>query len=198
LIKRGNPFVHGSVMFRKMCIDRVGGYRIEMDRAEDYGLWLRISEHYEIAKLKEPLYLWRWSHTGISLTKMEYLEKKAELARKLAEERRKEGRDSLQAGLQEEFFRQQMREDSSCFKTEREEEAGILFLPPRSCRLLWWPVSKCQKKPLSCLETQSPRSQNLVLPACLLLKNITFLTLQRSLKKQGSSLLNNPPEAEQF
>ena len=111
LVKRGNPFVHGSVMFRRECIDKVGGYRVEMDRAEDYDLWLRISEYYEIANLQEPLYLWRWSQSGISLTKMEYLEKKARLARKLAEERRKEGRDSLQAGVQEEFFRQQMRED---------------------------------------------------------------------------------------
>jgi len=128
LMKRGNPLVHGSVMFRRECIGKVGGYRIEMDRAEDYDLWLRISEYYEIAKLKEPLYLWRWSQSGISLTKMEYLEKKAELARKLSEERRKEGRDSLQAGLQEEFFRQQMREDLPASKqSERKRQAYYFY-----------------------------------------------------------------------
>jgi glycosyltransferase involved in cell wall biosynthesis len=128
LRERGNPFVHGSVMFRRECIGKVGGYRIEMDRAEDYDLWLRISEYYEIAKLKEPLYLWRWSQSGISLTKMEYLEKKAELARELSEERRKEGRDSLQAGLQEEFFRQQMREDLPASKqSERKRQAYYFY-----------------------------------------------------------------------
>jgi len=128
LRERGNPFVHGSVMFRRECIGKVGGYRVEMDRAEDYDLWLRISEYYEIAKLKEPLYLWRWSQSGISLTKMEYLEKKAELARKLSEERRKKGRDSLQAGLQEEFFQQQMREDLPASKqSERKRQAYYFY-----------------------------------------------------------------------
>jgi glycosyltransferase involved in cell wall biosynthesis len=121
LMERGNPFVHGSVMFRKECIGKVGGYRVEMDRAEDYDLWLRISEYYEIAKLKEPLYLWRWSQSGISLTKMEYLEKKARLARMLAEERRKKGRDSLQTGLKQEFFQEQMKEDLS--DSQRDEKA---------------------------------------------------------------------------
>jgi hypothetical protein len=110
LMERGNPLVHGSVMFRRECIGKVGSYRVEMDRAEDYDLWLRISEYYEIAKLKEPLYSWRWSASGISLTKMEYLEKKAGLARKLATERRRSGRDSLQMGLNQEFFQAQMRE----------------------------------------------------------------------------------------
>ena len=120
--------MHGSVMFRKMCIEKVGGYRVEMDRAEDYDLWLRISENYEIAKLKEPLYLWRWSRAGISLTKMEYLKKKAELARMLASERRKEGRDSLQMGLKSDFFREQMREDlADSRQDERKRQAFYYY-----------------------------------------------------------------------
>jgi hypothetical protein len=99
-----------------------------MDRAEDYDLWLRISENYEIAKLKEPLYLWRWSRAGISLTKMEYLKKKAELARMLASERRKEGRDSLQMGLKSDFFREQMREDlANSRQDERKRQAFYYY-----------------------------------------------------------------------
>lgn len=36
-----NPVIHSSVMFRKIAIQRIGGYNNEFTRAQDYDLWMR-------------------------------------------------------------------------------------------------------------------------------------------------------------
>lgn len=62
----GNQFCHSSVMFRRAVLSRVGGYR--KHRAEDYDLWLRISERYTVANLEAPLQRIRCSgseHTAL-------------------------------------------------------------------------------------------------------------------------------------
>jgi glycosyltransferase involved in cell wall biosynthesis len=63
LVKRallqGNSsvFCHGSVMFRRTCFEHVGGYREQFENAaEDYDLWLRMSEHYELDNTADTLY----------------------------------------------------------------------------------------------------------------------------------------------
>lgn len=38
-----NPFVHGSMMLRKSHLLDVGGYDEQLDRAQDYDLWIRLS-----------------------------------------------------------------------------------------------------------------------------------------------------------
>lgn len=48
----GNRFNHSSVVFRRAVLDRVGLYR--KHEAEDYDLWLRISERYAVANLRQP------------------------------------------------------------------------------------------------------------------------------------------------
>jgi len=62
-LARTNPFVHSSVMLRTEAARRAGGYRAAFEAAEDYDLWLRLSEHGDIAIIPEPLVLYR-EHGG--------------------------------------------------------------------------------------------------------------------------------------
>ncbi|MDD2757929.1 MAG: glycosyltransferase family 2 protein [Patescibacteria group bacterium] len=48
-----NCFVHSSVMFRKNAAAQCGNYRADEKLAEDYGLWLRLGEKYELANLAD-------------------------------------------------------------------------------------------------------------------------------------------------
>ena len=61
-----NCFCHGSTMIRRECFSRVGTYREEFNLAEDWDLWLRIGERYELANLPEPLYQYRLVLTSVS------------------------------------------------------------------------------------------------------------------------------------
>lgn len=54
---RGCPFVQSSVMIRRECHERLGGYRLI--RAEDYDFWLRVALHYEVGVLPELLTRYR-------------------------------------------------------------------------------------------------------------------------------------------
>jgi glycosyltransferase involved in cell wall biosynthesis len=52
-------FTHPSVMLRAAALVVVGGYRPAYGPAEDYDLWLRLSEQYELANLPDPLLYYR-------------------------------------------------------------------------------------------------------------------------------------------
>lgn len=95
-----NPFVHSTVMMRTAAARRIGGYRAACDGAEDYDLWLRLSEQGSVAILGEPLVLYR--EHGDSVTRRRHVRQcfAARLARQAARERRDGGRDSL-SGLAE-------------------------------------------------------------------------------------------------
>lgn len=54
---RHNCVAHPTVMFRRSAVQSVGGYR--SDHVEDYELWLRLAERFELANLAEPLLLYR-------------------------------------------------------------------------------------------------------------------------------------------
>jgi glycosyltransferase involved in cell wall biosynthesis len=55
-----NPFIHGSVMFRKAAVKAAGLYDERLPRYfEDMLLWLRIRDHGRLANLPEPLYRYR-------------------------------------------------------------------------------------------------------------------------------------------
>jgi hypothetical protein len=58
---RHNCFAHPSVVLRRDALEQVGGYRF--DHAEDYDLWLRLSERFELANLAEAVILYR-QHAG--------------------------------------------------------------------------------------------------------------------------------------
>jgi hypothetical protein len=53
-------FFHGAVMFRRVCLEDTGGwYREELPYAQDYDLWLRIAEAWDLANLPQVLYRYR-------------------------------------------------------------------------------------------------------------------------------------------
>src|SRR5438552_255214 len=54
LIRR-NPFVHSSVMIRRAVLERTGGYDETLPVAQDYDLWMRVSQLTRMANLPEPL-----------------------------------------------------------------------------------------------------------------------------------------------
>lgn len=64
-----NAFAHGSVMFRRSSVLRVGGYSRQAYLVEDYDLWVRLSRVGKVANLPEPLYQWRLNPVGESHSK---------------------------------------------------------------------------------------------------------------------------------
>lgn len=91
----GNPMVHSSVMFRTAVARAVGGYRAAFAAAEDYDLWLRLSEHGTIANLLRELI--RYRVHGASVTARQPLRQMfaARLALRSAELRQQGVEDPL-------------------------------------------------------------------------------------------------------
>jgi hypothetical protein len=83
-----NCLTHGSVMMRSDILRRFGGYDERMQRAQDYDLWLRISEEHAIGTLPEILYSWRDHGEGISRTHLTEQEHFAAVAKREAHIRR--------------------------------------------------------------------------------------------------------------
>jgi len=54
LIRR-NPFVHSSIVMRRVLAERLGGYDPTLPVAQDYDLWMRMSAVTRLANLPEPL-----------------------------------------------------------------------------------------------------------------------------------------------
>ncbi len=57
--RRDNGIAHGSAMIRMKCLLDVDFYDESIARAQDYDLWLRLSEKYKLANIPEYLYMWR-------------------------------------------------------------------------------------------------------------------------------------------
>lgn len=64
-----NQFIHGSIAARRDTIVEIGGYRNKFKYAQDYDLWLRMSEEYFITNIQNPLYKLRRTSSSISITK---------------------------------------------------------------------------------------------------------------------------------
>jgi glycosyltransferase involved in cell wall biosynthesis len=58
---------HPTIMARREVLRAMGGYRPSFHHAEDYDLWLRLIEHYEIDNLDEILLLYRQHGGNISV-----------------------------------------------------------------------------------------------------------------------------------
>ena len=52
LKKQKASFSHSSVLFKKNLVLKLGGYRESMEKAQDYDLWLRISEVSKVGAIK--------------------------------------------------------------------------------------------------------------------------------------------------
>ena len=66
-----NIFPHGGMVFRRSAVMSVGGYR-EVGPAEDYDLWVRLAQRYELANVPDVLYRYRLTGTGMSLQSAEH------------------------------------------------------------------------------------------------------------------------------
>ena len=69
-LRRGNPIIHPSVMFRKSAFDKIGGYR-KFHNAEDYELWTRMIKVGRLANIAEKLLLYRVH--GASVTRKKHV-----------------------------------------------------------------------------------------------------------------------------
>jgi len=93
-----SPFAHGSVMLRKICVDKAGPYRSEFRYSQDYDLWLRMSAICDMAVIPKILYQWRLNVNSISVGNQILQASYAQLARQLYTERQLYGQDRIQKG----------------------------------------------------------------------------------------------------
>ncbi len=61
-----NRFQTSTVIARRAQLDQLGGFLSELDGAEDWDMWLRLSKLGEIVLIEEPLVLYRNSESGYS------------------------------------------------------------------------------------------------------------------------------------
>jgi len=93
-----NHFCHGSVMIRRDALDKVGLFREYFKYAQDYDLWLRIAEQYEVSNLPEYLFCYRELEDAISSDKILVQSLYAGIAAEMALQRRETGTDTLLDG----------------------------------------------------------------------------------------------------
>lgn len=67
VLKERNPFWHPTVLMLREAYVRAGGYRLPSAPSDDYDLWLRISEHYQCANLKQVVLKYRIHSQQLSL-----------------------------------------------------------------------------------------------------------------------------------
>jgi hypothetical protein len=89
-------FWHPTVLYTKSAFQFVGGYRNIPD-AEDYDLWLRMADHFELANLKEVLLQYRVHPEQGSVLRCSKQALGTLAARASAESRRRQLRDPLSA-----------------------------------------------------------------------------------------------------
>jgi len=84
----GNPFVHGSTLFRSGIANALGGYREAFSCAQDYDFFWRLSDAGGAANLPEPLYHYRYSAGAVSARRGAEQAKAHRAAQLLAQARR--------------------------------------------------------------------------------------------------------------
>jgi glycosyltransferase involved in cell wall biosynthesis len=97
-LKEKNSFGHGAVMFRREAGEALAFYRPDFRLAQDYDLWLRLSEGWETANLPDVLYSMRFSPTMASVRRNAEQNAYAALARQLAAERAEFGEEKTDPG----------------------------------------------------------------------------------------------------
>ena len=66
LLKKGCVFRHPTIMARREALESMGGYRAALTYAEDFDLWLRMAERFELANLTEVTLFYRVHQQSIS------------------------------------------------------------------------------------------------------------------------------------
>ena len=96
ILNQSGVMWHPSVLMRKAAFARVGGYRNVVD-AEDYDLWLRMAELFQLANLSEVLLKYRLHPGQVSVAKCRKQALGAAAARAAAMARREGKPDPLQS-----------------------------------------------------------------------------------------------------
>jgi glycosyltransferase involved in cell wall biosynthesis len=80
--------IHPSVIFRKDTVEAAGGYSADARHAEDYDLWLRLSDHHKIANLPDKLVSYRMHRNQVSIRNLPTQHQVAQRCRRAALKRR--------------------------------------------------------------------------------------------------------------
>lgn len=94
-----SPIAHPAAMMRRHVITAIGGYRSTFEPAQDYDLWLRVSEQAELANLPAVLTYHRHHPGQTSVTQGRRQAALADLARAVAAARRSGRPDPVPAGF---------------------------------------------------------------------------------------------------
>ena len=97
-LPRYNCFAHSAVTIRRAALEAVGGYRY--DHVEDYDLWLRLDERFELANLQEVVLLYRRHIRQVSFRAVEEQARRTLAVQRAARIRRATGRDPLDSGAE--------------------------------------------------------------------------------------------------
>ena len=101
LLLAGNPMVHGTVVIRRKAMAAAGGYCTDFEAAQDYDLWLRLSEGGGMASIPEYLYDCRRHAETITATRSARQKELSQVARELSLERLVSGTDRLGRNMSE-------------------------------------------------------------------------------------------------
>ncbi len=96
LTLRATP-VHGAMMIRRSVLQAVGTYRTAFTAAQDYDLWLRMTDRHAIDILPTPFYQWRLNRASTYAQRRSEQLQLAGIARVFADERAQFGEDSYAA-----------------------------------------------------------------------------------------------------
>ncbi len=96
--KSSSPVVHGTVLFEKELVSKLGNYRPEFLTSEDNDLWTRILEHKKIAILNSKSYFQRLHGGAATIKHKSSLTFYREKVKDFAIERQKAGTDPLMRG----------------------------------------------------------------------------------------------------
>jgi len=96
---KGNPFVHGSTLFRAGIARDLGGYRAEFRSAQDYDFFWRMSDAGGAVNLAEPLYHYRYGAAAVSAGRAAEQARAHRAAQLLAAARRSGGVENVARAL---------------------------------------------------------------------------------------------------
>jgi len=82
------PLIHGSVTIRRHSFEEAGGYDASMRTGQDYDLWLRLSEGWDLTCMPEVLYTYRYHQEMASVRRSQEQAHNAEMGRARALRRR--------------------------------------------------------------------------------------------------------------
>ncbi len=176
VIKDGNPFNHGCMMFRKKTYEDVGGYRDFFKYTQDRDLWLRMSLETKFYQVPETLYIRYNLPDGVSNKPfkvfMQYYF--GEISNQCIDQRRNNEQDIVDLyGFYAPFFKKRSKRLS---KKLQKQSLSYLLRDDLESALLFIDFAINEKKSLN----------NIILKAFLhLINRVAFL------KKFSSTLLKN-------